>query len=116
MKIVGKDIITPTVNEVVLRPPRSIHYNRNLFMSAAHLLGASFRQLARLYQISPASVIQAVDKMIPVALRSKSRLDYKMSLERLSQHQANFVQHQLELTEYSPGELAQWLARNLRED
>lgn len=82
---------------------------RRKWLCAAWLLGASFRQLAMLHEVTPATVIQLVNKAMAKEARNAARLSVKLGYSELSWYKARFQDHIAILALLEPADIARWL-------
>lgn len=95
----------------LLQVKDKFHDNR-LWMATAWLLGASFPMIAREKGVAKQSVMQAIDKLLPVETRRQGRLGAINSLEVMSEYKVKFFENITTLTDMTPQEAAQWLLAN----
>jgi hypothetical protein len=101
----------------MLDAPQSPATNiRRNWMTAAWLLGASFRQLGTLHDIAPQTAVSIIDRAMKSKERSAIRLAQGMSLEALSAFRARYNESLETLTGMTPLEIAQWLLDNTELD
>lgn len=82
---------------------------RRKWMTAAWLLGASYRQLALLHGITKATILQSVDKEMSKDDRASARLGGKLSYSALEWYYHAFVSNAKLLATFSPPAAAEWL-------
>lgn len=85
------------------------HHDNRLWLSTAWLLGATFSQLAKDKGVTKQSVMNQVDKLIPVEERKNGRIAGAMSYEALSEYKVMFFENIDTLRELNPKEAASWL-------
>lgn len=110
--LIGRDLTKSESRTVVTR----YDPDRRLWLCAAHILGASLRQLARLHGVAASTITQSIDKLLPTAIRDQSRFSRTISLERLSAFHTKYYQSLDILRGMTPQACAQWLAMNTEED
>lgn len=84
-------------------------HNRKVWLAAAWLLGASFRQLAESEGIAQQTVLRYVDRVLPKLARQTGRLGTSMSLEALSTYHAKFMSEDPRDIDPDPIATAKWL-------
>lgn len=109
--LVGKDLSSGNRIVVTRHDP-----TRRLWLAAAHILGASFRQLARLHGVQPATIVQAISKLLPVETRDAQRFTREVSHEKLSAYRATYVANASSLQGLTPRECAQFILNNTEDD
>jgi hypothetical protein len=92
------------------------HHDNRLWLATAWLLGASFSMLAKDKGVAKQSIMNQVDKLIPVEERAKGRIGGMMSYEALSEYKVAYFEHVDELRSLSPKEAAGWLITNVSLD
>jgi hypothetical protein len=111
--LVGKDLHAHRSTSVTVQ----VHDpTRPLWVTAAWLAGASWRQLARLHSIAPQTVMAAADRLLISPERQSLRLRTQMSLESLDAYRKKFVSNAEHLQDLPPHEVAQWLLDNTELD
>lgn len=110
--LIGRDLDKSPARTVVSR----YDPDRRLWLCAAHILGASLRQLGKLHGVSASTITQSIDKLLPVAIRDQSRFSRFITLERLSAFHVKYYQSLDIVRGMTPQECAQWLAMNIEED
>ena len=112
-RVVGRDLnLTPSVQAVwQLYDP-----TRRLWITAAWLAGASWRQLARLHEVAPQTLMVSADRLLTSSERQALRLRAQMSLEALSAYRSKYVQNAEMLSTMSPQAVAHWLLTNTELD
>jgi hypothetical protein len=88
------------------------YLDNRLWAATAHLLGASFRQIALDKGVSPQSVYNQVARLIPFN-RASYRLAKSISLESMSQYKVAFFENIDFLRTKSPEEAAVWLTASV---
>lgn len=92
------------------------HHDNRLWLSAAWLLGASFSMLAKEKGVTKQSIMNQVDKLIPVEERAKGRIGGMLSYEGLSEYKVAFFENIDTIRDLSPKEAAGWLITNVSLD
>ena len=81
----------------------------SLWMAVAHLLGASFSEIASDYHIARQSVMARVDRVLPVTHRAPMRLAVSLSLESYSEYKVAFFENLSAFEKMQPLEVARIL-------
>ena len=99
---------------VSIAPKPTANYDvvRRRWLCVMHLLGASFGQLGRSLQRSAQTIHQSVDKEMPKALRTTSRLSLSLTHEALSWYTDQFYTNKTHLMTLQPQAAAKWLKEN----
>lgn len=90
--------------------------SRRLWFASAWLAGASWRQLARLHDVAPQTIMSIVDRIMVSSERQPLRLKAEMSLESLSAYHASFIKNSDKFSLMTPQQVAQWLLDNTELD
>jgi hypothetical protein len=85
---------------------------RRRWLATAHCLGASYGQLATLERVTRASVAQAINKELPIAIRQSARLRTRINITELVHYWNVYGKHKDGLSKKSPQHAAQWLLEN----
>lgn len=88
---------------------RDKHHDSRLWLSTAWMLGASFSMLAKDKGVTKQSIMNQVDKLIPVDERAKGRLGGGLSFEAMSEYKVAFFENLDTLGDKDPKEAATWL-------
>ena len=113
-RLIGKDLHDNTrATSLVLRV---MDPTRPLWVTAAWLAGASWRQLAKLHAVAPQTIMAAADRVLISSERQALRQRSSMSLESLDAYRKKFEQHLELLSGMPPHEVAQWLLDNTELD
>lgn len=90
---------------------------RRLWFAAAWLAGASWRQLSRLHDVAPQTIMSIVDRIMVSQERQSLRIHHSgMKLEALEMYHANFIKNLDVVKSMTPREVAQWLLDNTELD
>lgn len=84
---------------------------RRKWITAAWLLGASYKQLAELHGVKAPTMVVAVDKEMRKQERREARRDWKLSQAALLQMYALWKEHSTEWSELTITEIADHLAK-----
>lgn len=88
---------------------RDKHHDNRMWLSVGWLLGASFAQLARDKGVSKQSIMNSVDKLIPLEERKNGRMGGFLSLEAMAEYKVMFFENLETLTYLHPKEAASWI-------
>ncbi len=88
---------------------RDKHHDSRLWLSTAWMLGASFSMLAKDKGVTKQSIMNQVDKLIPVDERAKGRIGGALSFEAMAEYKVKFFENLDELGPMNPKEAATWL-------
>lgn len=114
-KLVGRDLKSlPAGYSVQVHDP-----TRRLWLCAAWLAGASWRQLARLHQVAPQTIMSVADRELTSFERQvlRNKIQPKpISLESLDAYRNAFVKNVDTLKHLPAQEVAQWLLDNTELD
>lgn len=97
----------------VNRDRLSYYAKRQRCMAALWILGASWSQLAMLYEVSKPTVQQSAGRIMSP---DKPRLATKCTHERIAEYNTKYWEKADELVSLSLVELASWLATNTESD
>jgi hypothetical protein len=92
--------------------PASYLSVRRQWMTVAWLLGASYRQIGTLHGIARQTVMDIVDRTMPIADRRAARHATECSLEKLSYYRSLFNKNIEMLSGLTTNEAAQWMVDN----
>jgi hypothetical protein len=87
-----------------------------LWMAVAHILGASFAEIAADYGIARQSVLARVDRILPVTVRAKKRIAFALPLEHYSEYKLKFFENVDTLRYREPLDVGVWLVTNTELD
>lgn len=104
--LIGRDIKSlPAGFSVQVHDP-----TRRLWLCAAWLAGASWRQLARLHSVAPQTIMSVADRQLSSVERQALRIRTEpMSLESLDAYRKSFVKNVDTLKDMPPQDVARWL-------
>lgn len=88
---------------------RDKHHDSRLWLSTAWMLGASFSMLAKDKGVTKQSIMNQVDKLIPVDERAKGRVGGALSFEAMSEYKVLFFSNLDTVGNLNPKEAATWL-------
>lgn len=110
--LIGRDLgpgRTSILPEFDYKPSTKYDPSRRFWIATAWLLGASWRQLASGYGITPQTTMNIASRILPVQTRQGIRLSKELSLEKLSTYFRKFTDNTHELLGLTPLQAAQWL-------
>jgi hypothetical protein len=87
---------------------------RRHWLATMHCLGASMGQLSHMEGVRRSSVLQAIDKVLPVEIRSSQRLKTEMGWTELSWYTEKYTVHKEKLASMEPRQAASVLYENER--
>lgn len=108
--LIGKDLGDETESSL------GYYSIRRLWFATGHLLGGSFRQLAYESGISSPSVIQAVNRVLPVEGRSEKRIRSSIQYSQLLEYKVQFDVNLQLLLHKTPEDAATWLNEHTQLD
>lgn len=112
-ELIGRDLASDGGESLVIQ----LHDpTRPLWVIAAWLAGASWRQLAKQHGVAPQTIMAAADRLLISSERQPLRLRTSMSLEALDAYRATFVKNLAILKPKPPQEVAMWLLDNTELD
>ena len=82
---------------------------KRLWLASAWLMGASYRQLGVLHDVTHNTILQSVNKAIPVEDRKGKRLRFSMKPSELVWYREQFQQNVQELRDMQPLQAGAWL-------
>jgi len=111
--IIGRDLTDDIGSSMIihLQDP-----SRPLWVLAAWLAGASWRQIARLHGVAPQTIMAAADRLLVSSLRQPQRLRTSMTLEALDSYRATFIKNVASFRLMTPQQVAMWLLDNTELD
>lgn len=83
-----------------------------LWMAVAHVLGASFAEIAADYRVARQSVLARVDRILPVTTRRRKRISLTLPLEHYAEYKVKFFENVDDLRHLPPEEIGVWLYAN----
>lgn len=92
------------------------HADARLWLATAWMLGASFSMLAKDKGVTKQSIMNQVDKLIPVDERARGRIGGALSFEAMSEYKVMFFENLDTLGDLSPKEAAGWLINHVSLD
>lgn len=112
LRLAGRDLKTlpPATSNSKYDP------TRRLWLAAAWLMGASWRNLAALHGVAGPTILLTVDRILPKEERQAQRLGTRMSVDRIAMYRASFTANIQHLQSLTPLEIAQWLLDNTELD
>lgn len=111
-KIIGRDLPEMASSMVIqVQDP-----SRPLWVLAAWMAGASWRQIAKLHGVASQTIMAAADRLLVSSQRAPQRLRVGMSLEALDTYRKSFVNNLDKFRLMTPQEVAQWLLDNTELD
>lgn len=92
------------------------HHPARLWLATAWMLGASFSMLAKDKGVTKQSIMNQVDKLIPVDERAKGRVSGSLTFEAMSEFKVAFFENLDTLVSMAPKEAAAWLIQHVHLD
>lgn len=88
---------------------RDKHHDSRLWLATAWMLGASFSMLAKDKGVTKQSIMNQVDKLIPVDERAKGRVGGNLSFEAMGEYKVKYFSNLDQFGDMGPKEVAAWL-------
>lgn len=109
-KLVGLSLNKDPVNKLVLIKDRRIFDpSRRIFWGALWLLGASYRQIAEAYGVTPQSVLNSINRVLPKDVRALGRVGLSMTADAFDSYMAVYEEDRSPFHSRTPMEAAAYL-------